>query len=160
MGLYYFGGDYRFDAVGCSGWFNADWRFYSLWLAHIVLLEIIAVYCIASLTSSAPDPRSAHPGANVHAHPQDAVGACSYGSAQPRSIALHGLLESTAPCSWGWWTGVLLLTTVQIQAGWLQHDFGHLSVFKSSRLNHIAHWFVICQSVAEADSAHMLNGSA
>ena len=62
---------------------------------------------------------------------------------------MHRSLQSTAPCSWGWWTGVLLLTTVQIQAGWLQHDFGHLSVFKSSRLNHIAHWFVICQSVAE-----------
>lgn len=31
----------------------------------------------------------------------------------------------------------------QSQAGWLQHDFGHLSVFKSSRWNHWVHKFVI-----------------
>ncbi|PIO39818.1 hypothetical protein AB205_0126200, partial [Aquarana catesbeiana] len=29
------------------------------------------------------------------------------------------------------------------QAGWLQHDFGHLSVFKTSKWNHIGHKFVI-----------------
>nr|XP_006111808.1 fatty acid desaturase 2 isoform X3 [Pelodiscus sinensis] len=29
------------------------------------------------------------------------------------------------------------------QAGWLQHDFGHLSVFKKSAWNHIVHKFVI-----------------
>ena len=31
----------------------------------------------------------------------------------------------------------------QAQAGWLQHDFGHLSVFNSRKLNHIAHHLVI-----------------
>lgn len=31
----------------------------------------------------------------------------------------------------------------QAQAGWLQHDFGHLSVFKKSVWNHIVHKFVI-----------------
>lgn len=31
----------------------------------------------------------------------------------------------------------------QAQAGWLQHDLGHLSVFKSRELNLIAHRFVI-----------------
>ncbi|XP_052814763.1 acyl-CoA 6-desaturase-like [Mya arenaria] len=31
----------------------------------------------------------------------------------------------------------------QAQAGWLQHDFGHLSVFNSRRLNHIAHHLII-----------------
>ena len=35
-----------------------------------------------------------------------------------------------------------LLLYVQAQAGWLQHDFGHLSVFKSSWMNHLAHQFV------------------
>lgn len=37
----------------------------------------------------------------------------------------------------------LLLGTVQAQAGWLQHDFGHLSVFSKSRWNHWVHKFVI-----------------
>ena len=35
------------------------------------------------------------------------------------------------------------LPLFQAQAGWLQHDFGHLSVFKSRTLNHIAHHFLI-----------------
>ncbi|KAG8438174.1 hypothetical protein GDO86_008751 [Hymenochirus boettgeri] len=38
---------------------------------------------------------------------------------------------------------VLLLGTVQAQAGWLQHDFGHLSVFSQSVWNHLGHKFVI-----------------
>ncbi|KAG8125551.1 putative Fatty acid desaturase 1 protein [Naja naja] len=37
----------------------------------------------------------------------------------------------------------LLLGTVQAQAGWLQHDFGHLSVFGKSKWNHWIHKFVI-----------------
>ncbi|XP_063293830.1 acyl-CoA 6-desaturase [Pelobates fuscus] len=37
----------------------------------------------------------------------------------------------------------MLLTISQAQAGWLQHDFGHLSVFKKSKWNHIGHKFVI-----------------
>ncbi|NXF90614.1 FADS2 desaturase, partial [Eubucco bourcierii] len=46
----------------------------------------------------------------------------------------------------GWITTLILaciLTTAQAQAGWLQHDFGHLSVFKKSSWNHIIHKFVI-----------------
>ncbi|OCT83894.1 acyl-CoA (8-3)-desaturase [Xenopus laevis] len=39
----------------------------------------------------------------------------------------------------------LLLGTVQAQAGWLQHDFGHLSVFSRSSWNHLVHKFVIGQ---------------
>ena len=31
----------------------------------------------------------------------------------------------------------------QAQAGWSQHDYGHLSVFGSTRLNHLMHYFVI-----------------
>ncbi|KAF6738876.1 Fatty acid desaturase 2 [Oryzias melastigma] len=53
---------------------------------------------------------------------------------------------------WLWgtgWTATLLsaalLATSQAQAGWLQHDFGHLSVFKKSRWNHLVHKFVIGQ---------------
>ncbi|KAE8606931.1 hypothetical protein XENTR_v10010931 [Xenopus tropicalis] len=38
---------------------------------------------------------------------------------------------------------VLLLTISQAQAGWLQHDFGHLSVFKKSKWNHLIHKFII-----------------
>uniref|UniRef100_A0A8C1K590 Cytochrome b5 heme-binding domain-containing protein n=1 Tax=Cyprinus carpio TaxID=7962 RepID=A0A8C1K590_CYPCA len=37
----------------------------------------------------------------------------------------------------------VLMATAQSQAGWLQHDFGHLSVCKSSRWNHLVHKFVI-----------------
>lgn len=37
----------------------------------------------------------------------------------------------------------VILATCQIQAGWLQHDFGHLSVYKKSQWNHLAHKFVI-----------------
>uniref|UniRef100_A0A4W5M6B5 Fatty acid desaturase 2 n=1 Tax=Hucho hucho TaxID=62062 RepID=A0A4W5M6B5_9TELE len=37
----------------------------------------------------------------------------------------------------------LMLATSQAQAGWLQHDFGHLSVFKKSSWNHVLQKFVI-----------------
>ncbi|XP_059831632.1 acyl-CoA (8-3)-desaturase-like isoform X1 [Hypanus sabinus] len=37
----------------------------------------------------------------------------------------------------------LLLSTVQAQSGWLQHDFGHLSVFSKSKWNHLVHKFII-----------------
>ncbi|PAA66524.1 hypothetical protein BOX15_Mlig013777g1, partial [Macrostomum lignano] len=37
----------------------------------------------------------------------------------------------------------LLLCTAQAQAGWAQHDYGHLSVFNSRRLNHIGHELVV-----------------
>lgn len=56
----------------------------------------------------------------------------------------------------GWWmmktfgTGWLsyfiaacFLTTGQIQAGWSQHDYGHLSVFRSTRLNHYFQIFLL-----------------
>ena len=42
------------------------------------------------------------------------------------------------------WSGSLLTNfSRQAQAGWLQHDLGHLSVFKSRELNLLAHRFVI-----------------
>ncbi|ESP04267.1 hypothetical protein LOTGIDRAFT_198790, partial [Lottia gigantea] len=51
---------------------------------------------------------------------------------------------------WYFGTGVIpylftaiLLVTAQAQAGWTQHDFGHLSVFNSSKWNHYAHIFII-----------------
>uniref|UniRef100_A0AAY4DZM0 Cytochrome b5 heme-binding domain-containing protein n=1 Tax=Denticeps clupeoides TaxID=299321 RepID=A0AAY4DZM0_9TELE len=37
----------------------------------------------------------------------------------------------------------VLLATSQAQAGWLQHDFGHLSVFRNSFWDHLVHQFVI-----------------
>lgn len=36
-----------------------------------------------------------------------------------------------------------LFFVMQAQAGWLQHDFGHLSVFKNSTWDHLVHKFVI-----------------
>uniref|UniRef100_A0A6I8N7H0 Acyl-CoA 6-desaturase n=1 Tax=Ornithorhynchus anatinus TaxID=9258 RepID=A0A6I8N7H0_ORNAN len=46
----------------------------------------------------------------------------------------------------GWISTILtafILATSQAQAGWLQHDYGHLSVYKKSSWNHIVHKFVI-----------------
>jgi fatty acid desaturase len=37
---------------------------------------------------------------------------------------------------------VALLVIAQAQSGWLQHDFGHLSVFKSRSMNLLAHRLV------------------
>ncbi|XP_076458631.1 acyl-CoA 6-desaturase-like [Babylonia areolata] len=43
-----------------------------------------------------------------------------------------------------WLISLLCTTTVQAQTGWLQHDFGHLSVFKNkSNLDHILHYFTM-----------------
>uniref|UniRef100_A0A3B5MZW2 acyl-CoA (8-3)-desaturase n=1 Tax=Xiphophorus couchianus TaxID=32473 RepID=A0A3B5MZW2_9TELE len=75
--------------------------------------------------------------------------------AKPLFFCLHLshilLLEALAwMMVWYWgtsWTLTLLcavmLATSQAQAGWLQHDFGHLSVFKKSKWNHLVHKFVI-----------------
>nr|AWI62943.1 Fads2-like protein [Trachinotus ovatus] len=74
--------------------------------------------------------------------------------ARPLFFCLHlghiMLLEAFAWLMiWHWGTNWILtllcavmLATAQ-QAGWLQHDFGHLSVFKKSRLNHLLHKFTI-----------------
>lgn len=37
----------------------------------------------------------------------------------------------------------LLITTAQAQAGWAQHDYGHLSVFNTRNLNKIMHQLII-----------------
>ncbi|NP_001266552.1 delta-6 fatty acyl desaturase [Oreochromis niloticus] len=75
--------------------------------------------------------------------------------AQPLFFFLHLshilLLEALGWLTvWMWGTGWIqtlvcsvFLATAQAQAGWLQHDFGHLSVFKKSSWNHLAHKFVI-----------------
>ena len=33
---------------------------------------------------------------------------------------------------------------LKAQASWIQHDFGHLSVFKKSKLNHLLQNIIIC----------------
>ncbi|KAM6961004.1 acyl-CoA Delta-4 desaturase-like [Aplochiton taeniatus] len=75
--------------------------------------------------------------------------------ARPLFFCLHlghiVLLEALAwMLLWLWgtsWSLTLLCAiiqgTAQSQAGWLQHDFGHLSVFKKSGWNHILQKFVI-----------------
>jgi len=46
---------------------------------------------------------------------------------------------------WGMWLVCAVLhCTAQTQAGWLQHDFGHLSVFQKSKWNHWLHMLTIC----------------
>ena len=42
-----------------------------------------------------------------------------------------------------WLTAVVLLAAMQAQAGWLQHDFGHLTVCRTSKWNHILHYSVV-----------------
>ncbi|KAL3854986.1 hypothetical protein ACJMK2_014218 [Sinanodonta woodiana] len=45
---------------------------------------------------------------------------------------------------WGpYLLSVLLYTIVQAQSGWLQHDFGHISVFKGKKWDHIIHHFLM-----------------
>uniref|UniRef100_A0A8C4F4C2 Fatty acid desaturase 2 n=1 Tax=Dicentrarchus labrax TaxID=13489 RepID=A0A8C4F4C2_DICLA len=73
--------------------------------------------------------------------------------AQPLFFCLHLghilLLEALAwLIIWLWgtsWTLTFLCSIMlaTAQAGWLQHDFGHLSVFKKSSWNHMLHKFVI-----------------
>lgn len=42
---------------------------------------------------------------------------------------------------------LILLTIAQVQAAWLQHDLGHLSVFKETRWNQAVHRFVMCHLI-------------
>ncbi|XP_005408038.1 PREDICTED: fatty acid desaturase 2-like protein FADS2P1 [Chinchilla lanigera] len=47
----------------------------------------------------------------------------------------------------GWTVTILvsfLLTVSQAQSSFLQHDIGHLSIFKKSKWNHLMHKFVMC----------------
>lgn len=49
----------------------------------------------------------------------------------------------------------VLLATSQAQAGWSQHDYGHMSVFPSHKMNHIFHHIVIGH--IKAASSHWWN---
>ncbi|NXB19943.1 FADS1 desaturase, partial [Rhagologus leucostigma] len=42
---------------------------------------------------------------------------------------------------------LLVLTISQVQASWLQHDLGHLSVFRKTKWNHLLHKFVMCHLI-------------
>ncbi|TNN11759.1 Fatty acid desaturase 2 isoform 3 [Schistosoma japonicum] len=57
-----------------------------------------------------------------------------------------------------WWRIVLsivLYSISQAQASWLQHDLGHLSVFKSTRTNHIFHEIIL--GLTKGASCHWWN---
>ncbi|KAK6165233.1 hypothetical protein SNE40_022196 [Patella caerulea] len=57
-----------------------------------------------------------------------------------------------------WKTFVLsgaFMATAQAQWGWTQHDYGHLSVFKSRRVNHWFHHFTI--GIMKGASSHWWN---
>ncbi|XP_060076181.1 acyl-CoA 6-desaturase-like [Ylistrum balloti] len=51
--------------------------------------------------------------------------------------------------------GAMILAVAQAQAGWSQHDYGHMSVFPSHKINHIFHHFVIGH--LKAASSHWWN---
>lgn len=38
-----------------------------------------------------------------------------------------------------WMVSACLVVTSQAQSGWLQHDFGHHTVFNTTKYNHILH---------------------
>jgi fatty acid desaturase len=67
------------------------------------------------------------------------------------NIASVVVLEAVAWCvladvgtGWGPFAlACLLLATAQAQAGWLQHDFGHSSVFATRRANKLMHCLII-----------------
>uniref|UniRef100_A0A8D0FNR8 Cytochrome b5 heme-binding domain-containing protein n=1 Tax=Strix occidentalis caurina TaxID=311401 RepID=A0A8D0FNR8_STROC len=42
---------------------------------------------------------------------------------------------------------LVVLTISQVQASWLQHDLGHLSVFRKTKWNHLLHKFVMCHLI-------------
>uniref|UniRef100_A0A8B9IYP3 Cytochrome b5 heme-binding domain-containing protein n=1 Tax=Amazona collaria TaxID=241587 RepID=A0A8B9IYP3_9PSIT len=41
----------------------------------------------------------------------------------------------------------VFLFLFQVQASWLQHDLGHLSVFRATKWNHLLHKFVMCHLI-------------
>ncbi|KAJ8320961.1 hypothetical protein KUTeg_002548 [Tegillarca granosa] len=49
----------------------------------------------------------------------------------------------------------MIMCVSQAQAGWTQHDYGHMSVFNSHKINHIFHHFVIGH--IKAASSHWWN---
>ncbi|KER19049.1 hypothetical protein T265_12033 [Opisthorchis viverrini] len=50
---------------------------------------------------------------------------------------------------------VILYTVSQSQATWLQHDFGHFSVFKTTKMNHLFHEIVL--GLTKGSSCHWWN---
>ena len=92
-----------------GGYFKAKPWFFSMVLAHIIVLEILGYL-----------------------------------------IILHMGISWSSIC-----LSALVLTVMQAQAGWHQHDLGHLSVLPSSKWNHILHKFVI--GVTKAASADWWN---
>ncbi|XP_066475845.1 acyl-CoA (8-3)-desaturase-like [Tiliqua scincoides] len=68
-------------------------------------------------------------------------------------LLLHTLLIEVAGWFVLWYFGTsintflistVLLTIAQSQANYLQHDFGHVSVFNNPKWNHIVQEFVMC----------------
>eukprot|EP01116_Phalansterium_solitarium_P012788 TRINITY_DN2938_c0_g1_i2.p1 TRINITY_DN2938_c0_g1~~TRINITY_DN2938_c0_g1_i2.p1 ORF type:complete len:429 (-),score=104.58 TRINITY_DN2938_c0_g1_i2:311-1597(-) len=57
--------------------------------------------------------------------------------------AFYVIVSNPSMLGWQFWAGGVLLAIAQIQAGWLQHDLGHLAVFKSRSANQWAHHVTI-----------------
>ncbi|PVD37376.1 hypothetical protein C0Q70_04375 [Pomacea canaliculata] len=54
-----------------------------------------------------------------------------------------------------WVAAIVLFATAQAQAGWTQHDYGHQSVFRSSKINHLFHHLTV--GVLKGASSHWWN---
>ncbi|XP_060566805.1 acyl-CoA 6-desaturase-like [Ruditapes philippinarum] len=57
-----------------------------------------------------------------------------------------------------WWSvalSLILFSTAQAQAAWTQHDYGHLSVFKNSKIDHFFHHLTM--GCIKGASAHWWN---
>lgn len=59
-------------------------------------------------------------------------------------VAATAIIAHSGATSWvSWLIALALMVTAQAQAGWTQHDYGHLSVFQTSAQNHFMHHIVI-----------------
>ena len=58
----------------------------------------------------------------------DRRGASVLAVGTPRHTVHNKKNEKIENVRLGWWVGAVLLATAQIQAGWLQHDFGRAHI--------------------------------
>lgn len=136
------------DATEAFAAFHPDPKFVQKFLKPLLIGELAASEPSQDRDKNAAIVQDFH-SLRTHAESQGLF------QAQPLFFFLHLghilLLEVLAwLIIWTWgpsWTLTLLSsglqTVAQSQAGWLQHDFGHLSAFKRSSWNHVFHKFVI-----------------
>lgn len=116
--------------------FESNHLFFFLLLAHIIVMEIIAWFTISYFGNGwIPTLMTAFILATSQVRCDPSPAMQSPPIPPPRPLARRGLGADAGQTS--------LALSPQAQAGWLQHDYGHLSVYKKSTWNHIVHKFII-----------------